>query len=544
VRALLYVRVSTDEQARSGFSLGQQLEALRSYCQDHNIEIIAEFEDRASGASLDRPRLDALRDVVSSGGIDLVLTQDRDRLSREPAHIYILREEFLGYGTTLRSLNDRGDDSPEGQLTDGILDQLAKFERAKTMERTRRGKVRKAQEGKIVGSGIAPYGFYYDDNHYHVDPERMPYVHEMFERVAAGESLYSIVQHLTEIGAPSPKGKRWHAPTIRKMLLSDTYSGTFYWGKLKVTTTTISKMVNGERTYKKKTVTEQRPQSDWIAIPVPDSGVPPETIARARENLNGNIKAASKNSGRVWELSGGVGTCSACGKRMGASTSINSVGKRYYYYRCSSRDIHTCSNRKHYRAEELEMQVNDAIVETFQPETWEGFVDDLCDIKLANLHCRYRTDPKEIREKLAKRVVSLQTKISRASDLFIDGHLSRPDYEERKTTLQDEIESVQTELSKVTDLDDEIKRVEDLRRTLKGIENPLSGHYALTEFPKSYNLGDIDEIHSLGYGSKETAAKRRQNFYRQVGMKVKVGENLEISLGLGAVCKTVTASRS
>jgi site-specific DNA recombinase len=69
VRALLYVRVSTSEQGTAGYSLRQQLEALRSYCKDNNIEVVAEFEDTSSGASLDRPGLDALRDTVSLGGI-------------------------------------------------------------------------------------------------------------------------------------------------------------------------------------------------------------------------------------------------------------------------------------------------------------------------------------------------------------------------------------------------------------------------------------------------------------------------------------------
>jgi Resolvase, N terminal domain len=86
-----------------------------------------------------------LRDLVPAGGIDLVLVQDRDRLAREPACINILKEEFSQHGTKLRALNDKGDDSPEGQLTEGILDQLAKFERAKTAERSRRGRI----EGNI-----------------------------------------------------------------------------------------------------------------------------------------------------------------------------------------------------------------------------------------------------------------------------------------------------------------------------------------------------------------------------------------------------------
>ena len=129
MKVALYCRVSTEEQASSGFSLRQQLEALRRYCKDHDIEVVGEFQDTSSGANLDRPGLDALRDRISLGGVELVLCQDGDSISREPAHVYILREELLKYGTTLRSLNDPGDDSPEGALHDGILDQLAKFER-------------------------------------------------------------------------------------------------------------------------------------------------------------------------------------------------------------------------------------------------------------------------------------------------------------------------------------------------------------------------------------------------------------------------------
>jgi DNA invertase Pin-like site-specific DNA recombinase len=77
--------------------------------------------------------------------VSVVVAQDRDRLSREPAFLYLLRQEFERHGTTLRVLNDRRDGSPEGELTDGILDQLGKFERAKIAERSRRGLDRKVR---------------------------------------------------------------------------------------------------------------------------------------------------------------------------------------------------------------------------------------------------------------------------------------------------------------------------------------------------------------------------------------------------------------
>src|SRR5215212_3682675 len=141
-RAIVYARVSTDEQARSGYSLAQQLKALREYAAREGYEILEEVQDPGqSGASLARPGMDRVRDLVAAGGVSVVLAQDRDRFSREPAYTYLLRREFDERGTVLRALNDQGDDSPEGQLTDGILDQLAKYERAKIAERSRRGKL-------------------------------------------------------------------------------------------------------------------------------------------------------------------------------------------------------------------------------------------------------------------------------------------------------------------------------------------------------------------------------------------------------------------
>ena len=148
-RAILYARVSTDEQARSGFSLAQQLEALREYVTREGYEVLEEVSDPGqSGVTLERPGMDRVRDLVAAGGVSVVLAQDRDRFSREPAYTYLLRQEFEEYGTRIRALNDRGDDNPEGELTDGILDQLAKYEKAKIAERTKRRKLRKARESR------------------------------------------------------------------------------------------------------------------------------------------------------------------------------------------------------------------------------------------------------------------------------------------------------------------------------------------------------------------------------------------------------------
>jgi site-specific DNA recombinase len=108
-RAILYARVSTDEQARSGYSLAQQLEALREYANREGYEILEEVADPGqSGASLERPGMDRVRDLIAGGGVSVVLAQDRDRFAREPAYHYLLKREFEEYGTKIQALNDRG----------------------------------------------------------------------------------------------------------------------------------------------------------------------------------------------------------------------------------------------------------------------------------------------------------------------------------------------------------------------------------------------------------------------------------------------------
>jgi len=140
--------------------------------------------------------MDRVRDLVAAGGVTVVLAQDRDRFAREPAYHYLLRREFGEHGCKVRALNDRGDESPEGELTDGILDQLAKFERAKTTERTRRGKLRRAREGKVIAGQAAPYSFRYNaarDNLVE-DEEKMAVVRRIFRELSEGASIFGVSQ--------------------------------------------------------------------------------------------------------------------------------------------------------------------------------------------------------------------------------------------------------------------------------------------------------------------------------------------------------------
>jgi site-specific DNA recombinase len=286
------------------------------------------------------------QELADRAGVSVVLAQDRDRLAREPAYLYLLREELAEHGTRIKSLNDRGDDSPEGQLTDGILDQLAKFERAKTAERSRRGKKQKARLGKILSSKAA-YGFAWNDprDGYVIHPEQMAVMRRIFYMAGVeGRSLCAIRDQLQEDGVPSPTGKAlWDVQGIRKLLKRDLYRpytyeelreagvslevlarcdpessyGLDWFGEHQERRKRVSESGEGGRVY--RYTSSMRPVRERIAVPVPDSGIPREWVDAARENLKNNRRAA--NAGRrFWDLSAGILRCSECGSRKRSAT--------------------------------------------------------------------------------------------------------------------------------------------------------------------------------------------------------------------------------
>jgi site-specific DNA recombinase len=359
--AVLYARVSTDEQARGGYSLAQQLEALREYAAGEGYRVLEEVADPGqSGASLERPGMDRVRDLVAAGGVSIVLAQDRDRFAREPAYHYLLRREFEEHGTKIRALNDRGDESPEGELTDGILDQLAKYERAKISERTRRGKLQKAREGKVIATMKPPYGFRYNEarDALVVHEAESAVVETVFRLAAEGHGTKAIQTRLYRQGIPSPTGKEvWHRPVLKRMVFSDTYKphtfeeaaelvppaatavlregeeyGIRWWNRSSQKGRQVSESArDGTRRYRRKVAVSDRDRSEWVGAPVP-TFLPRGLVDAARAALSAPRPYERKNLARGWELRG-LMRCPSCGGAMTPHTAKRGE-KRYHYYRC------------------------------------------------------------------------------------------------------------------------------------------------------------------------------------------------------------------
>ena len=266
------------------------------------------------------------------------------------------------------ALDDWGDDTHEGELLRFLKGWMAKGERIKTAERTRRGRVQKARQGEIVGAHPPRFGFRFVRNDkgkavgYEVDEEKMAVVRRVFRLVGEeGMTLYAVRKSLAAAGIPSPSGKKlWHQGYLRTMILDDIYRphafeevrelvseavaatlnpsssyGVCYYDRRHQTRTVVGEDGKAGR-YRYAYGTTYRPRENWLAVPVPDSGIPRGWVQRAREAIKDNRRPSSAGL-RFWELSAGVLRCAECGRAMQTTTITSSTGRAHHYYRCPLR---------------------------------------------------------------------------------------------------------------------------------------------------------------------------------------------------------------
>ena len=342
-RAVLYARVSTQEQTK-GYSIRQQLEAMHAWCVAEGHEVLEECTDPGdSGQHLERAGLDRARDLVETGRASVIVAQDADRITREPAHRLLLDSEMGRRGARLIALDDWGDDTHEGSLLRYMRSWVAKGELLKTAERTRRGLARKIREGKIIRGKRPPYGFAYADggDALAVAEPEMGAVRTILRMVGAGgATMGEVARALSADGVPSPQGGNWTRVTIRRLVLSDLYrplsapevadSGLLCsearvrldpgktYGLWTFNTKRRKKWKergpDGE--IRTRHSVEPRPRAEWqaVAVDLSGSGLDRAHADAARERIRGNTRRpASTASERFWQLSGGIARCEVCG---------------------------------------------------------------------------------------------------------------------------------------------------------------------------------------------------------------------------------------
>ncbi len=521
-RAILYARVSTDEQARSGYSLAQQLEALREYASREGYEVLEEVSDPGeSGAYLERPGLDKVSDLVSTGGVAVVLAQDADRISREPWHFEYLKLLFEDFGTELRALDDGADGSPMGEFVSYIRRGVAKLERTEIAKRSLRGRVQKAAEGKIVGTHRPRYGFRFNATRdgYEVDEEQMAIVRRLFRMVGEeGLTLYAARKALERDGVPSPGGKKlWHQGYMRKMILDDVYRshtveelrailspkvaaaldpeelyGVAYYGRV----TQSKRKVTADRfTYK----TSIKPREEWIAIPVPHSGIPKRLVDQAREAIRNNRRPSSASL-RFWELSGGVMRCASCGRAMQTTSIRMSSGKVHHYYRCPKRvrdGKEGCENAKNRRAKQVEQEVWDEVSALLKnPERLRVGLEAMIEEKRRGL----RGNPEREMAVWLKKRAEVDAERRGYLRLAARGTITDRELDEALHELENARSIAERELAKLRDSQEEIEALEhDAETLLASYEEVTPGYLDALDPEERHHIYRLMRLEVLMY---------------------------------------------
>src|SRR3954452_23917435 len=240
-RVAIYARVSSDQQAER-HTIDSQLGELtaRASRDGHPVPDDRLFVDNGhSGASLARPALERLRDLVALAGVDTLHVHAPDRLARSYAHQALLLEEFARAGTELVFLKRPIGDTPEDNLLQ-LQGTFAEYERAKMLERSRRGKRHLARAGAVSVLSRAPFGYRYVSREagagvarYDIDEDRAEVVRRIFRWVALERlTLAAVCRRLLAAGIPSPAGNtHWSRAMIHAMLPNPAYAGRAVYGR-------------------------------------------------------------------------------------------------------------------------------------------------------------------------------------------------------------------------------------------------------------------------------------------------------------------------
>jgi site-specific DNA recombinase len=346
--AAIYARVSSARQKKDQ-SIGSQTAALREHAAQNRLDVPEEwvFEDEGHpGATLVRPALEALRDLVAQGCVDVVLVYSPDRLARKFACQALLLEEFARAGVRAGFVKGQRGDSPEDQLLVQFQGMFAEYEKAQLMERYRRGKAHRARCGSASVLGGAPFGYRYVSKtadigaSYEIVDHEAVIAAELFRRYTGdGASIADLTRWLTSENVPTRIGKaRWDRSVVWGMLRNPAYAGTAVFGKTQVLQESpgLNRRARLEgRSVPRASRTVGRPREEWIEIPVP-AIVTAETFGRAAQRLEDNKRFAARNT-RVPSLLQGLAACSACGYGY-YRTSARTTSRKICYYRCLGSD--------------------------------------------------------------------------------------------------------------------------------------------------------------------------------------------------------------
>lgn len=363
--AVIYIRVSTDDQAVSGTSPETQREACLLMASQMNLPVIAVCEDLGvSGTRYSsRPGVQETLKLIETGAASALIATKVDRIGRSAAVILDIARRVRQAGGELVTGDYRFDDTPMGQFTLTMFAGMAELERNNIRARTVGGKNKRIEQGFQPASGMRPWGYRVVQKvdvltgcqpedacgHYILVAEEEKWAKECFSRYAAGASLMKIGRWLQESGVePIRGGKVWHPNTLAGILRNPVYKGLATSGKRK----RVVDESRLEQGYKRVDYNVRLPQEEWRYIPAP-SIVDEATWDQCQERLRDNQARLSGNNARRHSLTGLL-KCPTCQRNMRSKKTRSYVHFHCRDYSAKCNLTGEVCNPKHYNAAGLE----------------------------------------------------------------------------------------------------------------------------------------------------------------------------------------------
>jgi len=230
MRVALYTRVSTEDQAREGFSLDAQLKNLRSYCEWRDGWTVAGVyvDDGYSGRSTNRPAYREMMDAIDTW--DVLLVMKMDRIHRNSMNFMIMSETLKKNGKEFTSVQEKFDTTTAvGRFAMDVIQRIAQLESEQIGERVKAGMAQKAKAGKgHLGSGH-PYGYVYADGELKIEEGEAETVRTIYRMRNEGRSYGEIADTLNSEGIHAKKGGAWNRQSVFKILRNPLYAGFLRW---------------------------------------------------------------------------------------------------------------------------------------------------------------------------------------------------------------------------------------------------------------------------------------------------------------------------
>lgn len=382
----LYARVSTLTQAHEE-TITSQVQTLKRYIHQQGWSLLPTHEfldDGVSGARLDRPALDRLRDCAQRGEVDAVVVLSPDRLARNYAHQWLLVEEFAKWHTRWIFLQNPFGDTPQGKLLTQMQGMMAEYERAQILERTRRGRLEKARRGEYLPWAYRCYGYRYLPKRHGcppqvvIDPTQAAVIQQMY-RALIEEQLSSrqITKRLNTTQIPPPGGKSsvWQPATVTRILTNPVYAGRARYNYRQSAPALVPQ--SGARIQPAaKTRRSYRPASEWIWSDAP-AIIALEWFEKAQAQLRQNSLTSCRRYRPISQryLLRTLVRCGECGLTHACQCQRSGGGQYVYlYYACSGHNPLTrgrpapCPSRR-VRADRLDALVWQSLCDILRTPT-------------------------------------------------------------------------------------------------------------------------------------------------------------------------------